>query len=488
MKALMSRSVAAGLLSLLVAFSAQGQFAEDALRFSQLNVAVGARTLALGGTAVGRAEDYTALFANPAGLASLRDYEFSIGFARNGIRNDVGYLGTTTGFNNSTTVLDHAGLVYPIPTTRGSLTFALGYGRVASYNAGASYAGFNPTSSIVRSMSPGVDLYTMTVDEEDEFLRTNIPFQIWLADTLDGFLYPVLTDSVGQSGTVYEGGGMNHWSFGGAVDVARNLSLGFSLNFVSGSYTYDREFTETDDANVYQSTYSFPYNFSRFTYINTFESELSGFNMLFGLMMRHPGRYRVGMSLRTPTTLEINETFTDEGTSLFDDGTDYTSSFVNRTTYKVVTPFVVSGGATLHLFDWLAVSGDAEYTDWTQVRFESDHPELLSENRYIKKSFRETLALRGGVEVTLWDLGLVLRGGYSINPSPYADDPDSFDQRVMTGGIGIRVDTNAMLNIGGSLGSWSSFRDNYTVDGLPPVSTSEALEDLRVSVGITYRF
>jgi hypothetical protein len=88
----------------------------------------------------------------------------------------------------------------------------------------------------------------------------------------------------------------------------------------------------------------------------------------------------------------------------------------------------------------------------------------------------------------MWDLGVVLRGGYQLVPSPYLNDPSSFDQRTVTGGVGVRLDANAMLNIGGSLGTWTSFRDNYYVNGLPPASTSEKLENLRISVGVTYRF
>jgi hypothetical protein len=190
-----------------MASGVQAQFAEDALRFSQYNAFVGPRTMALGGTAVGRSDDYTALFANPAGLASIRDYELSIGFARNGVRNDALFKGITTRSDNNSTVMDNAGIVYPIPTTRGSLTFAMGFGRVANFTSTASFSGFNAGSSIVRSLAPVTDLYSLTVDEERDLLRSNIPYQIWLADTSAGYLFPVLTDSVQQEGTVYEGGG-----------------------------------------------------------------------------------------------------------------------------------------------------------------------------------------------------------------------------------------------------------------------------------------
>src|SRR5512139_1789033 len=78
------------------------QYAEDALRFSQMNYGIGPRTLALGGTSIGRADDFSALFANPAGLSALRDYEISMGFSRNGISNDATYLGNlTSGTNNN---------------------------------------------------------------------------------------------------------------------------------------------------------------------------------------------------------------------------------------------------------------------------------------------------------------------------------------------------------------------------------------------------
>ncbi|MBF8248471.1 MAG: hypothetical protein HW374_1271, partial [Bacteroidetes bacterium] len=53
----------------LLAHVTLGQFAEDALRFSQLGLSVGARSLGMGNATVGSVNDYSALFWNPAGLA-----------------------------------------------------------------------------------------------------------------------------------------------------------------------------------------------------------------------------------------------------------------------------------------------------------------------------------------------------------------------------------------------------------------------------------
>ncbi|OGU74011.1 MAG: hypothetical protein A3H45_15290 [Ignavibacteria bacterium RIFCSPLOWO2_02_FULL_55_14] len=480
------------LLCALVSSTMQAQFAEDVLRFSQFGLGVGARTLSLGGATTGRGDEYSALFGNPAGLAAIRDYEVSLGFSRNGVSNDVSFLGAKTKSQNNAMSIDNAGVVYPVPTTRGSLTFALGFGRMSNFTSSASFDGFNGRSSIVASsLAPTTDLYAMSYTDERAFLEANIPFKIWLADTTgtDGFLVPILTDSVQQSATVLEGGGTNHWSFGAGIDIAQDISMGVSLNFVSGTYSYDREFIESDSRDVYHSGYSFPYNFDRFTYTSTIESQLDGFNVLFGLMMRKQGRYKIGMTLRTPTSYEIKETFTNAGKSLFDDGFSLSASIANATSYKIQTPYVVSGGLTLYVFDWISVSGDAEYTDWTQMAFETENPDLLQENRYIKRAFRATTNLRGGVEVTFWDLGLVLRGGGAYLPSPYKGDPSSFDQLYMTGGIGINMDTNTVLNLAGALGQWKSFRDNYYDPIIPqPSSTSESLTNSKVTVTLSYRF
>jgi long-subunit fatty acid transport protein len=360
---------------------------------------------------------------------------------------------------------------------------------MSDYTSVVDFKGFNGGNSLVQSLAPLTDLYTMSLDDERTFLDSNIPFQVWLADTSDGYFFPVVTDSVSQSGLVLEGGGMNHWSFGGGVEVAKNLSVGISLNLVSGRYSYDREFIERDARNVYSSNYAFPYNFDEFMFVSTIESRLSGFNALLGMSMRKPGRYQVGLALRTPTTYEVTETFSDQGTSRFDDGSTYSSGYTSSTSYRVITPSVVSGGLSLTVFDGLTLMGDAEYTDWTEIQFDTDHPDLLQENRYMKRAFRATTNLRGGAEVTFWDWGIVLRGGMAYLPSPYKDDPTSFDQKYITGGVGFELDRNTMLNVSGARGVWKSFRDNYYIDGLiQPSSTQENVTTTKVMVTLAYRF
>lgn len=476
-------------LTLLAFFSTtQAQFVEDALRFSQMGTGVGARSLGLGNTSIGLADDYSALFMNPAGLAVVRDYEFSVGLSHLRYDNKVSYLGASTNSSNNATNLNNLGIVYPIPTTRGSLTFAVGFGRVANYTTGTSFSGFNPSNSIIESMVPDVNLWSLSANDRRDLLERNIPYQVWLAeiDSVNGRLYPLINGNVTQRATVREGGGLNNWSAGGAMDIAKDLSLGISVNVVSGSYTYDREFTELDDRNLHKTK---PADLASFTLEQTVRSNLNGYNALIGLMYRKQGRFKVGFTVRTPTYYDIDEDFTSLGRSVFDNGDRDRLELSDKTNYQLVTPIMIGMGGSIQLGDWLALGGDAEYVDWTQMEFRSDNNDLVAENRNIKKEFEPTTNLRGGAELTLFDLGLKLRGGVAYNPSPYTGDPSSFDQIYYTAGAGISLDQNVTLNAGFAYGTWKTFRDNYYISYLPQASrTSERITTSTLNITLSYRF
>jgi len=471
--------------------SLHAQFAEDVLRFSTFNLGVGARSAGMGNVSTGLADDYSALFTNPAGLASLRSYEFSVGLSNSGYKNDATFFGNTLNANDRVTNLNNIGLVYPVPTQRGSLVFAFGFARVANYSTTASFKGFNAGNSIVEALTPDVNLNSMSATDRKSLLDNNIPFQIFLADTLRGRLYPNVTDSVQQEGTVREGGGLNSWSLGGAIEIAKGLTLGFGLNLVSGSYTYDRLFTESDVRNIYH--YGPPFDLDHFRYESSVNSDVSGYNAVFGLMYRKQGKYKVGLTVRTPTYYDVSEDFSDVGDSWFDNGDHFQQKNPGSTKYSLRSPIVFSGGASFQVTDWLLLAGDAEYTDWTQMEFtNTDNQDLIDENRVIRNVFRATTNLRGGAEITLFNLGVKLRGGAVYNPSPYLADQNTsdYDQLYFTGGFGVAVDENVFLNGSIALGKWKTFRDNYYLPGLATAAsrTSESVNTNSLNVTMSYRF
>ena len=473
---------------LLVPGILSAQYAEDVLRLSTFNVGIGARSSGMGNTAVGVADDYSSLFTNPAGLALVRSFEFSAGLSNAGYSNDATFFGNTMNATNRVTNLNNFGLLYPVPTARGSLSFAFGFARVANYSSSTSFKGFNPGSSIVESLTPDVNLNSMSDADRKNLLDNNFPFQTFLSDTLGGRIYPNVTDSVQQEGSVVEGGGLNSWSFGGAVEIAKGLTLGVGVNILSGSYTYDRLYTETDSRGVYH--YGPPFDLNKLTYESTIRSDISGYNVLIGLIYRKQGAYKLGLTVRTPTYYDISEDFADVGKSWFDNGDYYSLESPGSTKYSVKTPFVFSGGLSVQATDWLLLAGDAEYTDWTQMQFTNDNPDLISENRVIRDTYRATTNMRGGAEIYLMRFGIRLRGGIVYNPSPYKGDPTSRDQKYYTAGIGGAVDENVFLNASLTMGKWDTLRDNYYLSGLstPPSRTAEAVTTNTINVTLSYRF
>jgi long-subunit fatty acid transport protein len=206
-------------------------------------------------------------------------------------------------------------------------------------------------------------------------------------------------------------------------------------------------------------------------------------------MYRKQGKYKIGMTVRTPTYYRIEESYTDFGKSWFDNNDHFEISNPGSTNYDVKSPYVLSAGVSVQALDWLLLAGDAEYTDWTEMEFTSDNLDLIEENRIIRNLFTATTALKGGVEVTLFDLGVKLRGGYAYIPSPYKDDPSDFDQKYFTLGAGATIDENVGLNASVAIGNWKTFRDNYYLFGLSaPSRTSESVSTSLVNITMTYRF
>jgi len=119
---------------------------------------------------------------------------------------------------------------------------------------------------------------------------------------------------------------------------------------------------------------------------------------------------------------------------------------------------VFSGGVSFIIRD-LVLSGDIEYTDWTQLQFENANSDLIALNKDIKEIFRGTANLRAGVEYDLQDVRL--RGGFIYNTSPYQNDPSSFDQKYVTAGLGVPLGGSTMLDIAYARGWWETFRTNY---------------------------
>lgn len=469
-------------LSLLVSTRSLAQFPEDALRLSLPGFGIGARALGMGGAYSGVANDFSAIYWNPAGLAQMTRAEFSAGLSYlnandNGtLINDMGTpLGNSIGAENNATNANTLGLVHPVPVRRGSLVLAFGFQREGNFTNGLGFSGFNPNSSIIQSYAPDGMPYPSDLSQ-------NMAYQLFLADldTVTGNWISPILNRVAQSGNVTESGGLNNWSIAGAVDIAPNTSIGVTVTYVAGSYRYDRTYTEQDRDNVYTR---FPFDFKRLDLRDFIEDDISGVNAKFGLMYRVPDRFRFGLTVKTPTAFTVKETYGTSGTAGFDTGPAETYSFDASNEYDVRTPWVLGAGASVILKD-LLLSADAEFTDWTTMEFANANSDLIVQNGDIKSLFRSTWELRFGGEYDIAGSGFRLRAGYGIRPSPYKGDPSDYDRRTISGGAGMLLGGSVMLDVAYTNTAWKNYRSNYD-------ATSRVNEDLTWNTFVatlSYRF
>ncbi|HET6271497.1 MAG TPA: hypothetical protein VFG32_00815, partial [Bacteroidota bacterium] len=274
----MKRMWWAGVLVVGFLSSGYAQFPEDALRFSTSGLGTGARALGMGNAYTGVASDFSALFWNPAGLAQLEHGEFSFGLSHLNFKDNSTFFNANEPYTNNATKLNSLGLVFPFPVRRGSAVLAFGYNRQSDFTTGVSFQGFNPNSSIIQTFARDSAFYPSD-------LSGNIAYQLYLADidTNTGRFISPIRNRVTQTGRVLEGGGLNNWSIGGAIDIGRNVSVGLALTYISGTYTYERTFTEQDNNGIYTAL---PYDFDQLTLEDNVESDLSGVNAKFGFMYR----------------------------------------------------------------------------------------------------------------------------------------------------------------------------------------------------------
>jgi len=457
-------------IMLMIAPKLHAQFLEDALRLDYGMLGSGARSLAMGTAYLAVADDFSATFYNPAGLAQIRMFEISGGLRHTNISNNALYLGNTTDFRGSSTNLDNLGIVIPVPTIRGSLTFAIGYNRVNDFTQVSSFEAFNENDSIIPDLFYSRDRMSYILDLADS---TGVPFY---------------TSHLHQKGTLEEFGSVNNWSFSGGIEVVPDFFLGTTLNLVSGSYQHTFTFEEIDVENLYDT---FPDDLDHLLIEDRIDARISGFNAIFGGLYKVGNILRIGGTIQTPTRYSIEEDYSTFGRSQFSDPGDFLEDeFDAFIDYGVRTPWKFSAGASVSIIG-LTIAGAIDYQDWTQLEFRDAPSSIMAINRDIREMLEATTNLRAGVEFRLPFTPLALRGGFIYQPSPYRDAPSELNRKYVTGGVGFTIQDAIILDVAVTYGFWESdlFIYEYPVNGFwASRFVNEDITKNAVTFSFRYRF
>jgi long-subunit fatty acid transport protein len=434
------------------------QSPQEAVNFMENEEGVGARALGMGNAFNAVADDYTAMYWNPAGLSQLNYHELSAALSNFRLENEASFHNTITLDKRSWTRFHSIGLAYKFPTTQGSFVMGLGYHRFKNYDDFLIFNGYN-------DLSNGL-----------EFELEN--------EQGESALYP-FDQYVQQQETINQEGTLNAWTVAGGMQLSPNLSLGVSFDFYSGNNQYMFDFIQEDVSGLYTE---YPGDFNRYELHQKILSDLNGWGVKLGSLLKLTGNLTAGFTIEFPTTLKVTETFSSNDLLEYDDG--YTSELdlgSGEWEYLVKYPYKFSAGAALDLNMFL-LAASLDYRDWSEVRFDvpqgysldENYTYLLDQNPLFTEQFRSVLSYAAGGELRVPGSPLKLRAGYRKVPSPLRDAGEDMDRITYSFGLGYDIDTLSSFDIGVAQSKYT----RQSVDSYTPDGTMESISTLRIVAGI----
>jgi hypothetical protein len=454
----MTRSI----FSLFIFISINAQTASEAIHLMEDEIGFGARSLALGGAYTALGNDASGMYWNPAGLAGISNG--AIYFENNSLfyNNETTYgqerknnpLRKSIGVNG-------LGIIYPVPTVRGSFVIGIGYNRIISYDGLMSFSGFS-----LRDNDLG---FPITVDgvEKNYFFSKNVQ----------------------RSEKVISSGGLEQLTFSFGIAISPVSSFGISISRLNGREDYEFSFSQQDLQNTYKE---FPTDFNQYDLVQSLITKTKGWNVRTGLKTAINQWFQFGMAFSLPYTLNVKENHGTSEVLLFDNGDVSDVTETGRYDYEVIMPMVMDLGIAVTA-DNLALSTSIRYKNWGGTQFnlqniEKDSGEYLlfkEENKNIKYLYRSVIQFRAGAEY-LWEFsdtfGMTFRAGGGLLPSPEGNS--KADQSFISLGLGIPIPQSMMLDMAFIIRNY----EKKSSDLFTPSGTLEKVSTGRLLLNISYLF
>lgn len=391
---------------------------------------VGARAMGMGGAYSGVAEDFSAIYWNPAGLAQIRRIETYGAMSHQSIKDNSLFFGSPSTSQLSKTKLSSIGLVFPFPAYRGSLVFALGYNRLKTFD---------------------------------------------LSLKIDGYSTLTEFEKIGEAS---DNGGLGVFSIGGAIDVSPSVSVGGALNFWSGQDIFFQELTQTDTRHAHGDTTSLYEHF-------TFTDDYGGFNLTLGTMIKGPARTRFGIVLSTPVKYNIDEEWERDSEIVISGRTFTEPSGIYKDKYSIRMPYEFGLGVSWSPMNF-TFAASAHYADWRESEYVSEPPSSEQNKQDFVNKYKEVWRFHIGGETMVPFINAQIRAGFYRDPLPYKGPRNPGEPLIKIGkdrnyislGVGKLIDRVLSVDIALVRGIYEQ------TEG----SLKEKVELTRIFGGIAYRF
>ncbi len=492
----------------------QAQTITDVLRYSQTTFGGTARNMGVAGAFGALGADFSAASNNPAGLGLYSKGEVVFTPALQLSSANATYFGTESSDNHTNFHLSNASVVFPNSSRRRGrrynprqrqrqqevkpkawrgVNFAVGFNRVQNFNGNQVVRGFNTQNSLTSFYAEQAN----GIAETDLFNSAQ-PFSGTLA--YNTFLInPDVNNALANQyvGVAQAGGilqeistttrrSMNEGILGLGANYKDKLYIGASLGLPFLNYESETVFTESDENNQLATS-----DLQSLRLEERLNADGTGINVKLGLIYRFSKIFRGGFSFHTPTFFTIDEQFSSELSSNFDNGDAYSdvspSGIFN---YNITTPmrFVLSGAAVIPKLGFISI--DYELVNYKQasVSFNDataeDRRYAEQLNQQVDDTYTVGSNLRIGGEFA--KDALRLRAGYALYTSPFQDG-NGGTLHNLTAGLGLRGKSIygdlAFVRTMGKV-----FDQAYTLSSEPVESAEVKTAANRIALSVGFRF
>jgi long-subunit fatty acid transport protein len=411
-----------------------------------------ARAIALGGAYSVLVKDASALWYNPANLGRLERTELQAELMYSRIKGESFSLTGTplapppsvdpTSSSLSRTRLSSAYLAIPLhgPSTG----WVLGFGMAVTHDMDRALAG-NLT------FAPGDFVDTLNADPN-----------AFVAEQIEDFWF---TDD--QRGVV------RAWQFGFGGSVSRSIMIGATGVYYDGYLELNNRtsFAGTRFEDTSSAVPGFPVRWD----IGTFSTEkMYGWGAHGGVYIKPNNNFGLSAVVRSPVTfrIDLDQLITEQR----DQGTTF-ETVPTPSTRKLKVPLAFSAGAALRL-NAFRVASDLTFTDWSQSEYK-DSPFISQFNDQLRKAYRESYAIAGGVEFAPRRSTFAARAGIRYARLPYNDSLTVDNHMTYSAGVGFGIDGAMWLDFAVS-------HDRYR-GGNPIFGFDERYTQTRFVVTTAYR-
>ncbi|MBW8049597.1 MAG: hypothetical protein FVQ77_04515 [Cytophagales bacterium] len=461
----------------------------DALRYSQTRFGGTARIQGMAGAQTALGADMSTLAGNPAGLGAFRHSIFSI-------TPSLGFGNTESDFctsaNSCTTSTDtksnfnisNIGIVFTnlsdddSPGTWRAATYGISFTRLNNFHNRFIYEGVNKNNSMTDyfvEITNGIPVTEL--DQEFEQITSFQGLAYWTFltnpdDLVNNTYYSFITgDTVSQQEIVETTGAQNQWDLAYGANYDDQLFVGASLGIASIRYIEKKEFREDVIADTIENL--------RYFVLNDYYKTIgTGINLKFGLIYRPSDLVRAGIFIQTPTYYSMTDDYQTDITAYFDN-VSITSGYASieqrsleegTFSYKLTTPYRLSGGVALFAGKKGFLSTDVEYVAYNSADLNGGGLTFQGDNKTIKKLYKPAVNLKVGGELR-FEIFRV-RAGFALYGDPYNNiDNVNRKRTYITGGVGMR-EKDYFLDIAFVTSKYNSAYTPYTLnDGSEPFAT-----------------